>query len=83
MSIAKMTKSCPRNQGKPKWQMRRRIILSTLLFCAATVGYSLAFSEGDSRVAETAVMSSFALAATVIGSYVFGAVWDNKQLTKE
>lgn len=60
----------------PGWSVRRRIIFTTLIFCMVTVVYILAFGL-DSRVAETAVISSYALAGSTIGAYVFGAVWDD------
>jgi hypothetical protein len=62
---------------QPAWVMRRRIILTTLLYCALASAYII-FKGTDSRVYETVIMSSFGLAGMVIGSYVFGAVWDDK-----
>ena len=61
----------------PGWAVRRRIIFTTLIFCALCVVYII-FKGNDTRVYETVVMSAFALAGMVIGSYVFGAVWDDK-----
>jgi hypothetical protein len=58
------------------WKIRRRIITGTLLFCAATVSY-IVFKGTDSHINETIVTSAFALAGMVIGSYVFGAVYED------
>lgn len=62
---------------KPSWKNRRRVIWLTLIFCAGCVGYVL-WDGSETVSAQTAVMCSFGLAATVIGSYVFGAAWDDK-----
>lgn len=63
--------------GKPSWTIRRRIIYSTLLFCAGVAMYATHQNTG-SPTEGTAIMAAFGLAATVIGSYIFGAVWDDK-----
>lgn len=63
--------------GKASWIIRRRIIYSTLMFCAATAMYAVHQNTG-SPTEGTAIMAAFGLAATVIGSYIFGAVWDDK-----
>ena len=59
------------------WKIRRRIIYSTLIFCMLTVGFSL-FQGEDKKIYETAITMSFILAGSTVGSYVFGAVWDDK-----
>ena len=62
---------------KPSWKIRRRIVNLTLAFCAFTVLWIM-FRGDDRSVNEVIVMCSFGLAGTVIGSYIFGAVWDDK-----
>ena len=42
-----------------------------------TVGFSL-FQGEDKKIYETAITMSFILAGSTVGSYVFGAVWDDK-----
>jgi len=66
-----------RNPGKSSWAIRRRIIILTLIFCAGVVTY-LTLKGTDTRTAETIVQSAFALAGAVIGSYVFGACWEDR-----
>lgn len=61
---------------RANWKVRRRIIVCTLIFCALIIFYCV-HKGGDSRVLETAVSSAFLLAGMVIGSYVFGAVWQD------
>jgi DMSO reductase anchor subunit len=65
-----------KNGLRANWKVRRRIIIATLLFCAIVIFYCV-HKGGDSRVLETAVSSAFLLAGMVIGSYVFGAVWQD------
>lgn len=61
----------------PRWRIRRRVVVLTLLYCAASVGYIL-LKGLDTETARTIVSSSFLLASTVIGCYIFGATWDDK-----
>lgn len=67
---------------KPSWAIRRRIIVATLLFCAFCVTYIMVWGD-DRPVMEVIVFSAFGLALSVIGSYIFGAVWDDKNIMKE
>lgn len=46
------------------------------LFCGAVVCYVL-INDMESPVAETAVMFSFLTVAGIVGSYVFGATWQD------
>ena len=78
MSIPGMTGSVARNFGGA-WMHRRRIIYGTLVFCAFCIIYLL-FHGSDTRLNETIVNSAFLLAGGVIGAYVFGAVWDDKNM---
>ena len=66
-----------RNKDKTPWHFRRKIIVTTLFLCAATVGY-VTYNNMDSELGNNLVTSSFTLAGMVIGSYVFGAVWNDK-----
>lgn len=69
-------------QGRPSWAMRRRLIIATLLFCAFCVLWIMI--RGDTRIVhEVIVMCSFGLAGSTLGAYVFGAVWDDKNVMKE
>lgn len=67
----------PVSYPKPSWKVRRRIIHATLAFSAFCVVWIML--RGDDRaVNEVIVMCSFGLAFATIGSYIFGAVWDDK-----
>ena len=66
---------------KPSWKIRHRVIVLSLLFCAAVWIYvlgapiwSIILTE---RIAETALEMTAFLAGSVIGGYVFGAAWEN------
>jgi len=61
------------------WTYRRAIIIATLLVCGAGLAY-LTLAGKDTRLNETLALGYFALAAAVIGSYVFGAVWHDRGL---
>ena len=58
------------------WIIRRRIIVLTLLYSAVSVSYLILFGE-DSRLNQDIASSLILLCASLIGSYVFGAIWDD------
>lgn len=64
---------------KPSWRIRRRIIVGTLLYCGAMVLYLAVWGESTS-LAEAIATGLILLAGSVIGSYVFGAVWDDRNV---
>ena len=68
----------PNNKPSPCWNRRRKIVYATLFFCAFTVGYVVWGGE-DTRLNETVVNGCLILAGSTIGSYVFGATWDDKR----
>lgn len=66
---------------KPSWKIRRRIIIGTLFFCALVVAALTAatiFAGLDTALAGTIALGVLGLMASTIGSYVFGAAWDDK-----
>lgn len=63
--------------ARPSWKIRRRIIVATLIFCALEIVW-FTFKGKDTNLANNIVLGCFALAGSTIGSYVFGAVWDDK-----
>jgi hypothetical protein len=64
---------------KPSWRVRRAIIIGTLIFCAAEILYLTVWGQ-DTDLAETIANGLILLAASVIGAYVFGAVWDDRNV---
>lgn len=64
---------------KPSWAVRRRIIVATLLFCAGEIVYLTGWGQ-DTDLASTIANGVLILAGSVIGSYVFGAVWDDRNV---
>lgn len=62
---------------RPSWTIRRRIVVITLCWCGGMVTY-LSIWGRPVTLSETAVNGCLLLMASVIGSYVFGAVWDDK-----
>lgn len=62
---------------KSTWKIRRRIIHATLIFCALCVVYVLV-GKDERPVVEVIVLGAFGMATSVIGAYIFGAAWDDK-----
>ena len=63
------------------WKFRRRVIFGTLSFCGANVAY-LTVAGTDTVLHQQIALALTGLAATVIGSYVFGAVWDDHSIRR-
>ena len=64
---------------KPSWAIRRRIIIGTLLFCMLEVVYLTIWAD-DTELAATIANGVLILGGSVIASYVFGAVWDDRNV---
>lgn len=60
------------------WAIRRRVVFGTLAFCASGVTYLTIWGGPDSRLHETIASGLIALAGAVIGAYVFGAAYDDR-----
>lgn len=60
-----------------RWKVRRRIVVMTLSFCAGCVLY-LMLKGSDTELHQAIANGLILLSGSVIGSYVFGATWDDK-----
>lgn len=67
--------------GDFEWWRRRIAITGVLLFCAATVGY-LTICGNDTALHRDIANGLILLAGSTLGSYVFGAVWDDSSKRK-
>ena len=67
--------------ARPSWKIRRTIIVVTLFFCALVILW-LAFAGHDTSVNQSIASGLILLAGAVIGSYVFGAAWDDLNVMK-
>ena len=63
------------------WHQRRRVIYGTLVFCGVNVGYLTAWGS-DTALHQQIAIALIGLAASVIASFVFGAVWDDHSIRK-
>lgn len=66
---------------RPSWRIRRRVVALTLLFCAGEIVYLTGWA-GDTDLAKTIASGILILAGSVIGSYVFGATWDDSNVMR-
>lgn len=62
---------------KERWKIRRRIVSITLVFCALSITY-LMLKGQDTQLHQAIANGLILLAGSVIGSYIFGATWDDK-----
>jgi hypothetical protein len=66
---------------KEGWKHRRRFMWVVQAFCMYCIYYVM-ISGLDTRVNETIVMSAFLTMASILGSYVFGAAWQDINTAK-
>lgn len=66
---------------KDSWKVRRRIVIGLLVWAVAMCSY-IVLKGADTRLAETAFTGCIALIVSLVGSYVFGAVWDDNNVRK-
>lgn len=64
---------------RPSWKLRRRAVFGSLLFGMAIVSY-VAVRWEDTALAQTLVLSSFALIGSVVATYTGFAVLDDKNV---
>lgn len=64
---------------KPSWKIRRRLVILTLIFCAGCIVYLLIAGD-DTKLNETIALGVIGAAISTLGSYVFGAVWDDRNV---
>lgn len=69
------------HKGSPDWTVRRRIIILSLLWSAALVTY-LAIWGRPIALSDTVAMNLILLFGGIVGSYVFGAVWERNTQVK-
>lgn len=63
------------------WKLRRRFLFAVSAFCAWVIGYVL-YRGLDTGPADTAVTMAFLTLIGNVGSYVFGATWQDVSATK-
>lgn len=64
------------NFNKPSWKLRRRAVFGSMLFAMGIVIYVLVRWD-DTSLAQTLVLSSFALIGTVVAAYIGGAAYED------
>lgn len=67
--------------ASPDWAVRRRIIILSLIWEAALITYLVVYPWPNS-IAEVAIINVSGLFGTTVGAYIFGAVWDKKNMLK-
>lgn len=60
------------------WAKRRRIIHAGLALCAFAILIGALKTDLEPDVAKTLITQAFWAGSAIIGSYVFGAVWDDR-----
>jgi len=65
------------SEPKHSWKLRRRFMFIVTGFCMIVILLAL-LVKPDTGVAGTAISFGFGTITGILGSYVFGAVWDDK-----
>jgi hypothetical protein len=63
--------------GSDDWRIRRRIIVLLLIWCVGLVTWIAIMGPPD-QLREAIATSGMILIGSIVGSYVFGVIWDNK-----
>ena len=63
------------------WKIRRRFMFVVMGFCMAVILMALLFRP-DAGSSATVIMAAFGTITATLGSYVFGATWDDKNRAK-
>lgn len=69
------------HKASPDWAVRRRIIILSLIWIAVLVTY-LAIWGRPIALSDTAVTNLLWIFGGIVGSYVFGAVWESNAARK-
>lgn len=63
--------------GSDDWRIRRRIVILLLIWCVGMVTYIAIFGPPD-QLREAIATALILLIGSLVGSYVFGVIWDSK-----
>lgn len=63
--------------GSDDWRIRRRIVILLLVWCVAMVSYIAIMGPPD-QLREAIATALILLIGSLVGSYVFGVIWDGK-----
>lgn len=74
-----MSQDRPSTPGS--WKNRRRFMVSVTLFICAFMVFTVLYL-GDTPTTSTVVTMGFTAITGIVGSYVFGAVWDHREARK-
>lgn len=66
---------------KPKWTIRRSLVMVILLWCACIITYLTVAGESD-ELREAIATSVLLLMGMVISTYVLGVVWNDMSFLK-
>jgi hypothetical protein len=69
------------HKADPDWAVRRRIIILALIWIGALVTYLAIWGKPDS-LREAIATGLILLFGSIVGSYVFGAVWEKNVARK-
>lgn len=67
--------------GQSSWRIRRRFMFAVTAFCMWVIAYVL-WRGLTTGPADTAVTMAFLTLIGIVGSYVFGATWEDVSLGK-
>ncbi|MEW6258109.1 MAG: hypothetical protein AB1592_19315 [Pseudomonadota bacterium] len=67
----------PADIPRPSWKIRRRWIAATLIFCAGELIYLTGWGH-DGSLHEAIASGVLLLAGSILGAYIFGAAWDDR-----
>ncbi len=72
--------------GRDRWRHRRRLVYASLIFDVVIIVASLllaAYRGLPEALANTTITMAFTHGGGVLGAYVFGAAWDDRNKREE
>ena len=69
------------NVPEDNWRIRRTVVFATLFFCAFNITWIM-LDGTDTALNQQLGLGLIAAATATIGSYVFGACWDDMNKRK-
>lgn len=70
-----------RPQKIDNWKYRRRVVFGSLVYIATMVVY-IVWRGADSSLYRDISVALIGAGVAIIGSYVFGAVWDDRDIRR-
>lgn len=67
----------------PSANARKNFVLFALLFCFSIIVFTIGWGNPSNSLHSSALAWAFAMSGAILGTYIFGAAWDNMTFAKK